>query len=124
MSFFVAVVATAISSYFFSMGVGALLLLIKPDSKNDTFVFAVGSVVFCITAYVMSLILRRYEISMLLPFPALLGVAMVCIVYTIIPFMDDGLCLRSIVIAITSLLGMGMIVWLMVFFVRAMFNMY
>lgn len=124
MSFFIAVVATFLSSYFFSMGAGAILLLIKPDSKNDSFLFAVGSAVFCITAYVMSLILRRFEVSILLIFPALLGVAMVCVVYTIVPFMDDGLCLRSIVMAITSLLCIGMVVWFIVFLIRAMFNMY
>lgn len=124
MSFFIAVVATFISSYFFSMGVGVLLLLIKPDSKNDSFVFAVGSVVFCITAYVMSLILRRHEICLLLLFPALLGVVLVCIVYTIIPFKDNGLCLRSVVMAIVSLIGMCIPVWLAVFLIRIMFDMH
>lgn len=124
MSFFIAVVATFLSSYFFSMGAGAILLLIKPDSKNDSFLFAVGSAVFCITAYVMSLILRRHEIFLLLLFPALLGVVLVCIGYTIIPFKDDGICLRSVVMAIVSLLGMCIPVWLAVFLIRIMFDMH
>lgn len=124
MSFFIAVVATFLSSYFFSMGAGAILLLIKPDSKNDSFLFAVGSAVFCITAYVMSLILRRHEIFLLLLFPALLGVVLVCIGYTIISFKDDGICLRSVVMAIVSLLGMCIPVWLAVFLIRIMFDMH
>lgn len=124
MSFFIAVVVTFLSSYFFSMGAGAILLLIKPDSKNDSFLFAVGSAVFCITAYVMSLILRRHEIFLLLLFPALLGVVLVCIGYTIISFKDDGICLRSVVMAIVSLLGMCIPVWLAVFLIRIMFDMH